>query len=71
MTAVLASISVHIRPFKEPQVGSCVLLALSRSIAIRTTEAAIVKAPRAKIAIKPVLAFWPICSVEIRGIGRR
>lgn len=71
MTDVFASISVHSQPFRDPHEGSCVLLALSRSINMRTIDAAMVKAPRAKMAIRPALVRLWTCRVRIRGMGRR
>lgn len=54
MTDVLPSIWVQIYAIIEPQVGS-VLTALPRSITMRTIEAEIVKPPKAKMEIKPVI----------------
>lgn len=69
MTDVLASISVQISAYVEPQVVS-VLLALPFSKTMRAIDAAIVNAPRAKTAISPVLVFCFIFSELICGMGK-
>ena len=70
MTEAFASTSVQISAIAEPQVGSFVV-ALVRSMTMRTTDAAMTKAPRPKMEISPVFCPRASLSVRISGIGIR
>lgn len=70
MTAVLASTSVHISAGMLPQVGSVVLAALPLRYTMRAMEAAMTKAPRAKVDIKPRRTLRAAAMLLMTGIGR-
>lgn len=68
--AVLDSISVQMSAGMLPKVGSCTLFALPRSMTIRTMDAAMTNAPRAKTDTRPSFVLCPMWSVRIRPIGK-
>lgn len=71
MTAVLASTSVQMRAGILPHVGSAVLAALPLRCIMRAMEAAMTKAPSAKVESIPMRVLRFLMMPLIIGRGRR